>query len=252
MEAWDAELRSTQEFEVVTDHKNLEYFYSPRKLTERHVRWSLFLSKFNFFFTYRKGSENGCADALSRRDQDLPTDSDKRVTSRVFQLLQPKQSHGRTSLPATKLTLAPMNIEPATTTIVGPATWTEARGNDPQYLSAIKALEQGLRHFPPSLGLKLSIAECAIDPEGYLVYRKQRWVPDYEPLRTSLIQIAHESPTSGHPGRDQTYLLTSRKYFWPNMAQDIRQYIRNCDTCGRTKAWREQKRGLLKPLPIPD
>jgi hypothetical protein len=34
METWDAELHSTQQFEVITDHKNLEYFYSPRKLTE--------------------------------------------------------------------------------------------------------------------------------------------------------------------------------------------------------------------------
>jgi hypothetical protein len=37
LEAWDAELRSVKEFEMVTDHKNLEYFFSPRKLTERHV-----------------------------------------------------------------------------------------------------------------------------------------------------------------------------------------------------------------------
>ncbi|EAA64859.1 hypothetical protein AN2027.2 [Aspergillus nidulans FGSC A4] len=36
LEAWDAELRSCGEFQVITDHKNLEYFFSPRKLTERH------------------------------------------------------------------------------------------------------------------------------------------------------------------------------------------------------------------------
>lgn len=29
LEAWDAELRSVPEFEVITDHKNLEYFYLP-------------------------------------------------------------------------------------------------------------------------------------------------------------------------------------------------------------------------------
>jgi hypothetical protein len=87
LEAWDSELRSVREFDVITDHKNLEYFYQPRKLSERHVRWSLFLSRFNFKFTCRKGIDNGRADALSRREQDMPGDTDDRVTSRTFQLL---------------------------------------------------------------------------------------------------------------------------------------------------------------------
>jgi hypothetical protein len=37
LEAWDAELCSVPEFKVLTDHKNLEYFYSLRKLSEQHV-----------------------------------------------------------------------------------------------------------------------------------------------------------------------------------------------------------------------
>ena len=28
--------------------------------------------------------------------------------------------------------------------------------------------------------------------------------------------------------------------------------MRNCNTCGKSKIWREQKHGLLKPLPIPE
>ena len=31
----------------------------------------------------------------------------------------------------------------------------------------------------------------------------------------------------------------------------IQRYVRNCDTCGRSKSWREGTQGLLKPLPIP-
>jgi len=47
-EEWDAELRSVSQFEIRTDPKNLEYFMSVRKLTERQMRWSLALSKYNF------------------------------------------------------------------------------------------------------------------------------------------------------------------------------------------------------------
>ena len=35
LEEWDSELRSIQKFEIYTDYKNLEYFMSVRKLTER-------------------------------------------------------------------------------------------------------------------------------------------------------------------------------------------------------------------------
>ena len=34
------------------------------------------------------------------------------------------------------------------------------------------------------------------------------------------------------------------------MTQDVRRFVRNCNTCGKSKFWREQKHGLLKPLPI--
>ena len=37
LDEWDAELRSVKEFTVVTDHRNLEYFMTTRKLTERQM-----------------------------------------------------------------------------------------------------------------------------------------------------------------------------------------------------------------------
>lgn len=74
-------------FDVMTEHKNLEYFFSPRKLTERHIRWQLLLSRFNFFFRYRPGKESVVVDALSRREQDLPQKDDERLDSRTIQLL---------------------------------------------------------------------------------------------------------------------------------------------------------------------
>ena len=35
---WHSDLRSTKTFEVVTDHKNLEYFQKKQRLSERQVR----------------------------------------------------------------------------------------------------------------------------------------------------------------------------------------------------------------------
>lgn len=55
-----------QPFLVWTDHKNLEYIRTARRLNSRQARWSLFLTRFNFTLSYRPGSRNIKPDALSR------------------------------------------------------------------------------------------------------------------------------------------------------------------------------------------
>jgi hypothetical protein len=42
-------------FEIVTDHKNIEWWASMRDLNRRQARWTLYLSRFSFKITYRKG-----------------------------------------------------------------------------------------------------------------------------------------------------------------------------------------------------
>ena len=60
---------------VVTDHKNLEYFMTTKRLNSRQARWSEKLSEFCFQITFRPGRLNERADALTRRTQDHPTEN---------------------------------------------------------------------------------------------------------------------------------------------------------------------------------
>jgi hypothetical protein len=53
-------------FEIWTDHKNLEYFMSAKKLNRRQARWSLTLARFNFVMHHRPGKTMEKPDALSR------------------------------------------------------------------------------------------------------------------------------------------------------------------------------------------
>ena len=57
-------------FVVLTDHKNLTYVQSAKRLNPRQSRWSLFFSRFDFSLSYKPGSHNVRADALSRRFMD--------------------------------------------------------------------------------------------------------------------------------------------------------------------------------------
>ncbi|KAK3509477.1 hypothetical protein QTP70_035120 [Hemibagrus guttatus] len=53
-------------FEVITDHKNLQYLRKAKRLNPRQARWALFVTRFNFCVTYRPGNKNTKTDALSR------------------------------------------------------------------------------------------------------------------------------------------------------------------------------------------
>jgi len=53
--------------EIWTDHKNLKYFMTAKKLNRRQARWSLYLACFDFKLIHRPGRSMGKPDALSRR-----------------------------------------------------------------------------------------------------------------------------------------------------------------------------------------
>jgi hypothetical protein len=94
LEEWDAKLRSVAKFKVITDYKNLEYFMKPRMLNERQMRWSLLLGRYDIEILYRLGKQNIRADALSRREQDLPAGAeDERLQKRLVQVLKPTTSY---------------------------------------------------------------------------------------------------------------------------------------------------------------
>ncbi|KAK3530649.1 hypothetical protein QTP86_030915, partial [Hemibagrus guttatus] len=56
-------------FQVLTDHRNLEYLRGAKRLNPRQARWALFFTRFQFTVSYRPGSKNGKADALSRQSK---------------------------------------------------------------------------------------------------------------------------------------------------------------------------------------
>ena len=60
-------LGATHAICVRTDHKNLQYFRDPCKITGRQARWIEFLQDFKYTIEHIPGSTNTVADLLSRR-----------------------------------------------------------------------------------------------------------------------------------------------------------------------------------------
>ena len=53
--------------EIWTDHKNLEYFMTAKKLNRRQARWSLHLARFDFLLYHCPRRTMGKPNALARR-----------------------------------------------------------------------------------------------------------------------------------------------------------------------------------------
>ena len=62
--------------DVVTDHKNLEYFATTKLLTCHQARWSKFLSQFNMIICFRPGKLGTKPDALTRCWDVYPKEGD--------------------------------------------------------------------------------------------------------------------------------------------------------------------------------
>jgi hypothetical protein len=74
---WGQYLRGAAETIVVkTDHNNLRYFMTTKKLNGRQARWSESLAEFDFRIEYRTGKTNP-ADSLSRRPDHLDSEKDQ-------------------------------------------------------------------------------------------------------------------------------------------------------------------------------
>ena len=65
---------------VVTDHKNLEYFATTKLLTRQQARWSEFLSQFNMVIRFHPGKLGAKPDSLTRRWNVYPKEGDKDYT----------------------------------------------------------------------------------------------------------------------------------------------------------------------------
>jgi hypothetical protein len=87
--------------------------------------------------------------------------------------------------------------------------------------------------------------------EGILFNQDRVYIPAAPGFRIKVLQEHHETPITGHVGRDKTLERVQRSYFWPGLDRDMRAFVRSCDPCQRNKARNQCPPGLLQPIPLP-
>ena len=266
LEEWRPELQGTQEpFEIITDHKNLEYFMTTKALNQRQVRWSEFLSGFNFRIIYRPGNKAARPDALSRKREHRPSKanpSDERLKNRERVLLPADRFESAAlenllaeanSDPDTDMTAAPIDmVIPATDKPIDDLITAAYASSDMVNAMLSSLRDPECRKWPKPLRKELRIAmtDCKI-VESKIYYRDKLFLPPDDELRTQVIYRTHSTGPAGHPGRTKTLDLLSRSYWWPRMSKDVEEYVRACELCVRIKSPRSLPQGFLQPLPVP-
>ncbi|GJS09622.1 putative reverse transcriptase domain-containing protein [Tanacetum coccineum] len=87
--------------------------------------------------------------------------------------------------------------------------------------------------------------------DGTLYYLDRIWVPLKGDVRTLIMDEAHKSKYSVHPGADKMYYNLRDRYWWPGMKKDIAEYVSKCLTCLKVKAEHQRPSGLLQQPEIP-
>lgn len=91
-----------------------------------------------------------------------------------------------------------------------------------------------------------------IREDGTRVFMNRTWIPRLGDYRDLVMNEAHKSRYSIHPGSDKMYLDLKKMYWWPNMKAEIATYVSKCLTCARVKAEYQKPSGMLTQPEIPE
>ena len=176
-------------FEVITDHKNMEWWTTMRDLNCRQARWALYLSRFDFKVTYRKG-ESMQADALSRFAKDHVHD---REDNRQVTVLGPDHFEK----------VAAAHFKPASLDSLGERIRLASQ-REAEVIEGLKSID---KKAPKALTDGTALWE---EEDGYVYYKGRLYVPNVRELCRDVVKTCHDSVTTGHPGKNGTIELVSR------------------------------------------
>jgi hypothetical protein len=93
--------------------------------------------------------------------------------------------------------------------------------------------------------------DFSIDDTDVLWFKNQLVVPKVLELRQLILDKAHNTRFSIHPGSNKMYQDLKQRFWWTKMKIESVKYVARCDTCHRVKVEHLKSAGMLQPLPIP-
>ena len=90
-----------------------------------------------------------------------------------------------------------------------------------------------------------------LNDKALILYKNRLYIPNVSKIKLLILNEIHKTPYSGHPSYQKTITMLRKYYFWPNMKNELAEYIAKCFECQQVKTEHQHPAGLLQPLPIP-
>ncbi|GAU51141.1 hypothetical protein TSUD_240800 [Trifolium subterraneum] len=94
--------------------------------------------------------------------------------------------------------------------------------------------------------------EFTVADDGVIQFGSRICVPNDADLKRSILEEAHKSGFSIHPGSTKMYHDLKKNYWWPNMKTEIAEFVSRCIVCQQVKIEHQKPAGPLQPLEIPE
>jgi hypothetical protein len=119
-------------------------------------------------------------------------------------------------------------------------------------ITAAQKDDEGMGHIPKRMREADPKVACFCDDaEGTLWFKERLVVPKGEALKKKILDEAHTSRYSIHPGSTKMYHDLRPQFLRTRMKHEAARYVSECDTCRKVKANYMKPGGLLQLLSIP-
>ena len=92
--------------------------------------------------------------------------------------------------------------------------------------------------------------DFTMSEDRIIMYQGRTCIPQEETLKAKILEEAHQSKYTIHPGSTKMYQNLKRSYWWPGMKRDIAEYVSKCLICQKVKIEHQRPSGMLQPLEI--
>jgi hypothetical protein len=214
---------------IFTDHKSLKYIFTQSDLNMRQRRWLELIKDYDLEVHYHLGKANVVADALSRKHCNY-------VTLEPYNEALCEEMRKPNLELVERGNLYAVSIESPLHERI-----SMAQLNDEE----VRKIKQKLEERDPKF-------DCfRRDDKGIVWFGQRLVIPWDRDLRKEILDEAHLSKFTIHPGSTKMCQDLRENFWWSNMKGEIAEYVSGCDTCQRIKASHLKIVGQMQLLSIP-